>query len=140
VSSLFIEEIEMPGGDARHLASTATSHNAAPYIWGAGELCDEVPPAARTSHQLAHIDIATTVNIKKGASPRWRRANPVAHGRRSHRDHSTLICLAFGAAACAFGMCTTSTPSLLSHRIASALMFSGSEKLREKLPWKLSTR
>jgi len=32
------------------------------------------------------------------------------------------------------GMCTVSTPSLLSQRTASVLIFSGSEKVRLKLP------
>ncbi len=48
------------------------------------------------------------------------------------RDHWIVISLGFFCSA--FGMCTLSTPSLLSQRIASALMLSGRLKARLKLP------
>lgn len=46
----------------------------------------------------------------------------------------TLICFGFCFCVSVLGMCTVRIPSLLSHRIPSALIFSGSEKLRSKLP------
>jgi hypothetical protein len=46
----------------------------------------------------------------------------------------TLICFGFCFCVSVLGMCTVRIPSLLSQRIPSALIFSGSEKLRSKLP------
>ena len=62
---------------------------------------------------------------------------PVEHSQRQAdpaalHDHWIVISLGFFCSA--FGMCTLSTPSLLSQWMASALMLSGSEKARVKLP------
>jgi hypothetical protein len=50
------------------------------------------------------------------------------------RTYCTVICFGVCLTVSIFGMCTVKMPSLLSQRIASAFAFSGSEKLRSKLP------
>jgi len=61
---------------------------------------------------------------------RGRRNTPPA----STDAHCTSIETVFGTAACIFGILTRRTPSLVSARMPFASMFSGSEKLREKVP------
>ena len=48
--------------------------------------------------------------------------------------HSTLICKALRFSTVSFGTWTLSTPSLLSARMPAASVYSGSEKLRQKVP------
>jgi hypothetical protein len=54
--------------------------------------------------------------------------------------YCTLISIGLLGVDFVFGMCTVSTPSPLSHLMLLSSTSSGSVNLREKVPWKLSTR
>src|SRR5579885_3669850 len=71
---------------------------------------------------------------KKGGGPHDRRRN------LENRPYWILISLGFCTSVFVFGTWTVITPSLLSARIPAALIDSGSEKLREKAPYRLSVR
>jgi hypothetical protein len=59
---------------------------------------------------------------------------PVSCPYRLAKAHSTLTCFGCCFGLCALGICTVSTPSLLSQRMAFSSTLSGSEKLRVNCP------
>ena len=78
-----------------------------------------------------HLRIAPWLQrnrITAGSDPRCPRQN------RRLIVYWTLIVVGFVASTLVFGMCTVSTPSFASAVIPFSFTYSGSAKLREKLP------